>query len=63
MTLRDKLTRISSTSNKGGARPNAGRKLKYGEKTTIITFRVPISEVGAIKKKVELYLESLNSTL
>lgn len=59
MSLRERLIKLSRKSTKGGARPNSGRKLKYGEKTTIVTFRVPISQVDSIKKKVELYLKSL----
>lgn len=61
MRLRDRLIKMSRKSTKGGARPNSGRKLKYGEKTTIITIRVPISQVDKVKRKVELYLKSLNN--
>jgi hypothetical protein len=59
MNLREKLHRISRVSTKGGARPNSGRKSKYGEKTRVITIRVPISHEQAIKEKINLYLESL----
>lgn len=43
----------------GGKRLNAGRKLKYGEKTVIVQVYCPISKVeelkGVIKNKLKEY--------
>ncbi len=39
-------------SKRGGARPNAGRKKKYGEETRVLTIRVPKSIYPDIKKAV-----------
>lgn len=36
----------------GGKRKGAGRKPKYMEETKTVSFRVPLSLVGKIKKKV-----------
>lgn len=36
----------------GGARPNSGPDKKYGEPTTTIAFRVPVSKVQEIKEMV-----------
>jgi len=47
--------------NRGGKRENAGNKKKYGEKTTTIAFRVPISIVNDIKKTVKNILKSLEN--
>jgi hypothetical protein len=39
-------------SKRGGARPNAGRKKKYGEETRVLTIRVPQSTYNDMKKAV-----------
>ena len=36
-------------SKKGGSRKGSGAKSKYGEPTTTIAFRVPISRVQHVK--------------
>jgi hypothetical protein len=43
---------------RGGSRPNSGRKLKYGEETRTITFRVPKSKVSFIKETIKYILEN-----
>jgi hypothetical protein len=42
--------------NWGGARSNAGRKKKYGETTKVMTFRVPISKLEAVKEAIRYIL-------
>jgi len=42
--------------NWGGARSNAGRKKKYGETTKVMTFRVPISKLEAVKEAIQYVL-------
>jgi len=37
----------------GGKRENAGRKLKYGEATKTVAFRVPVSMIEDLKKHVK----------
>jgi hypothetical protein len=44
-------------SKRGGVRPNSGAKLKYGEPTTTIAFRVPISEKSNIQRMMKLTLK------
>ena len=41
----------------GGKRPNAGRKLKYGEVTVNVTFRVPQSCKDEVRDIVNEYLK------
>ena len=41
----------------GGKRKNAGRKLKYGEKTQFIALKCPASKVEAVRKLVREYLK------
>lgn len=41
----------------GGHRKNAGRKRKYGEKTKVLTFRIPISKFDYIKEIIKYILE------
>lgn len=36
----------------GGKREGSGRKLKYGEATTTVAFRVPLSKVDEITKLI-----------
>jgi len=47
--------------NHGGIRKNAGRKPEYGEPTTTIAFRVPISWEARIKKMVNSLLIKLKN--
>ena len=42
---------------RGGARLNAGSKLKYGEPTKTIAFRVPISKIEHVKKLLKTLLD------
>jgi hypothetical protein len=42
--------------NWGGARKNAGRKKKYGEATKVLTFRVPLSKLEAVKEAIRYVL-------
>lgn len=44
--------------NWGGVRKNAGRKKKYGETTKVITVRVPISKLQAVKEAIRYILQS-----
>jgi hypothetical protein len=41
----------------GGQRKNAGRKRKYGEKTKVLTIRVPFSKVDEIKGIIQYILD------
>ncbi len=41
----------------GGSRKGAGRKSKYNEETTTVSFRVPASLVGKITKYVQRLLK------
>jgi len=44
----------------GCKRPNSGAKQKYGEPTKVVTFRIPLSKIPSVKKKlVSDYLKSL----
>ncbi len=43
----------------GGKRKNSGAKLKYGEPTKTVTFRIPESKILKFKKLVYDYLKSL----
>lgn len=43
-------------SKRGGPRPNSGAKPKYGEPTTTIAVRVPVSKKGYIKRVIEVEL-------
>ena len=42
----------------GGSRKGAGRKSKWGEKTKVLTFRVPISKVDIVKEHFKRLLEA-----
>ena len=46
-------------NSRGGIRPNSGAKLKYGEPTVMINFRVPISKKEHVKNMVKVYLNGL----
>jgi len=41
---------------KGGSRKGSGAKSKYGEPTTTIAFRIPISKVDEVKAIVNTML-------
>lgn len=43
--------------NWGGSRVNAGRKQKYGEATKVVTVRVPLSKLDAVKSAIKYILE------
>ena len=43
---------------KGGSRKGSGAKSKYGEITTTIAFRVPLSKVEEVKSVVKSLLDS-----
>jgi len=45
-------------SQRGGIRPNSGRKLKYNEPTKTVTFRVPKSKIEFIKQTIKYMLEN-----
>jgi hypothetical protein len=47
-------------SGRGGARPGAGKKLKYGGETTTLTLRLPITLKKSLKEK---YPNNLNEQL
>lgn len=49
----------AKTPKQGGARIGAGRKAKFGEETVRLGFRVPKSQVKAIKNLVNGYLETI----
>lgn len=40
----------------GGKRQNSGAKLKYGEPTKIVTFRIPESKIKDVRKLVAEFL-------
>lgn len=48
--------------NRGGARPNTGPKLKYGEKTKRITFSCPLTKeiefIQYAENKLKTYLKN-----
>lgn len=44
---------------RGGKRENSGRPNKYGEKTEVITHRVPISKAKKIKEMIKKKLKTL----
>jgi hypothetical protein len=52
--MKDETTK---TANWGGQRKNAGRKRKYGEKTKVLTIRVPISKLDEIKGIIQYILD------
>jgi hypothetical protein len=41
----------------GGARAGAGRKHKYGEATTNLTVRIPVSKKQEVLELIRLYLK------
>ncbi len=50
------MPKLNKKETRGGSRQNAGAKPKYGEPTTTIAFRVPISEAELIKRLVKTLL-------
>jgi hypothetical protein len=44
---------------RGGKRPLSGAKKKYGEETTTVSFRVPVSKANAIKILVNNFLKKI----
>ncbi len=48
-----------SDKKHGGKRKNSGAKLKYGEPTKTVTFRIPESKVKEVKIIVADYLKAL----
>jgi hypothetical protein len=57
--LNNKAQEAITKKTRGGARVGAGRKPKYGEPTTNITIRVPISHKNIIYKMVAEYLKTV----
>lgn len=49
--------------NRGGKRKGSGPKLKYGEPTNTIAFRVPVSHIPKITEIVNNYLAKLKTNL
>ncbi len=43
----------------GGKRAGAGAKLKYGEKTKTVTFRLPVSKIAEIREMIKNELEKV----
>ena len=48
------MTKIQKKDNRGGAGRNQGRKLKYGEETVKVNYRIPVS----MKPKLDKYVSS-----
>ena len=47
---------VKKKGNRGGSRPGAGRKSKYGEPTTPVVIRVPESKVKEFRRFVAVKL-------
>lgn len=45
----NKKHELKKTENRGGVRPGSGQKKKYGEETTTVAFRCPMSKVDELK--------------
>jgi len=43
---------MNKSNSHGGKRPKSGAKPKYGEITKVVSFRIPVSLIPAIKKIV-----------
>lgn len=52
---------MAKKSNKGGSRKGSGAKSKYGEPTTTIAFRMPISRVKHVKDLMRGLLDGWSS--
>jgi cation transport regulator ChaC len=50
---------IKTKDKRGGPRDGSGAKLKYGERTTTIAFRIPVSQKSAIKILVKEMMKKL----
>ena len=46
-----------NNNKRGGSRPGSGQKKKYGELTTTISVRVPVSEKNNIQRMLKLALK------
>jgi hypothetical protein len=56
MTLKTQFSLMPTKkpkSSRGGVRPGAGAPAKYGEATTTVAFRCPVSKVGELKTVVK----------
>ena len=53
-TVKKQARKIGS----GGARPGAGKKLLYGEKTISIGFKIPISRIPEFREKTKKLLKT-----
>lgn len=49
--------------SKGGKRAGSGAKLKYGEKTRVVTFRVPESRAVSVRETVNRWLKKFESKI
>lgn len=50
---------LSGENTHGGKRAGAGAKLKYGEPTKTVTFRLPVSKIAEIRAIIKNKLETL----
>ena len=50
---------LEGENTHGGKRAGAGAKLKYGEKTKTVTFRLPVSKIAEIREMIKLELEKI----
>lgn len=50
------MTKIQKKDNRGGSGRNQGRKLKYGEETVKVNYRVPVSMKTKLDKYVSVNL-------
>jgi hypothetical protein len=55
--IKQRLSKMPKKSKRGGARPNSGPKLKYGEPTKVVQTRCPVSKVKALKELINKSLE------
>jgi len=50
---------MAQKETRGGTRQGSGAKLKYGEPTIMVSFRIPNSKKNHVEKLVKVYLNSL----
>ena len=50
---------LQGENTHGGKRAGAGAKLKYGEKTKTVTFRLPVSKIAEIREMIKNELEKI----
>ena len=50
---------LEGENTHGGKRAGAGAKLKYGEKTKTVTFRLPVSKISEIREMIKNELEKI----